>query len=1703
MLGRIKRSCFALCLSSLAFATPTNAAVEVHSSDRYFQVSGQPVFFLGHYAWASMVPGTYIDHPSTYKKMIDDAAEYGLNYIRISLSVNRFDSSTSPSSYDGQRSRTPFRYVDGKADLDLWDYTFWQGYNEILEYAESRNIVVHVAVFDGVDMRAGPQAYRWTNSYWNVDNQSQSFFGDLDYNNNGSADQQGEFYQHEGFNSSSANGSNAQRLGYYQKRMIERAVNQASAYDNVFFEIGNELFGGYTAWNDAVIDYFNNFSDRPVTINQGESDWAVTDNSSGWAQHLPSDTALDIKEELESIIGKGHPAWMDPDGGELMYFMPEENRKAAWYSLTGGAAGYGGFNRTYMENNNQGEATLLKYYQYLTSFLSRTQVPFWDMLPAQDDISNPEVNNLLAQPGEHYLAFVATDGTVTLNLEAGTYDVVGYNTLTGTFVQEDQITADGATRLIRPQSLSEDWVVYLAKTTGQANVAPTVTLSAPNSGAEYLLGDTLAVTAEASDSDGDVVSVEFYDGEELISTLVSPPYTFDWQASVLGSHSFTAVAYDDDGDSTSSGQVSVLVVAPNEPPEVSLTAPSGGSLYTVGESITVTASASDSDGSVTKVEFYNGATMLASDNSAPYSYTWSDAPEGTHGLVAIAYDDESATTSTSTRNVTVEAENLAPTVNLTGPGNGSLYTVGDSVSISATADDEDGSVEQVGFYVNDTLVATDTSAPYAYLWATTEPGSYGIKAVAYDNDGARKYTSTRTITVEAENLPPIASLTSPTNGSVYTVGEPIEISASATDSDGEVTKVEFFNGLTLIGTDTSAPYSMTWTSASVGSHSVIAVAYDDDDATGTTSSHEITVEAENVAPTVSLTGPANGAVFTLGTGITLLANAADSDGSVAKVEFYSGSTLLGTDTSAPYTFVWSDAEVGTYNLTAVAYDNDDASTTSNARSVTVEAENVPPTVSLTGPANGSVYIIGDAINFGANAADTDGSVTKVEFYNGATLLATDTSAPYSYVWSASDIGSYTLTAVAYDNDGASATSAARSITVEGENLPPTVTLTTPANNALYTVGESISLAATSADTDGTVTKVEFYQGSTLLGTDSSAPYSYSWTGAAAGSYNLSAVAYDNDGATGNSNSRTIRVEAENVAPNVVVTSPAANSVFSLGESLEFNVSAEDTDGSITSVEFYADDILLGTETTPPFSLTIPTESAGSYNLRAVAYDNDGAVANSQSVPVQVVVPVNNLPTVAITAPADNSQFYTLSTVVFTAEASDSDGTVTRVDYYAGNRLIFSATEAPYEFEAVNPPVGVYDITAVAYDNAGGSSVSDIVTVSIIEFVNIAPTITITAPATDSLFMAGDLISFQVDAADEDGSVVQVEYYDGDTLLDTITEAPFDFDWVGATNGTHQITAVATDDSDAVTTSDPVTLVVDSPNEAPVVALVNPAANAEFTEGETISLQANATDSDGSVTQVEFYDGATLLGSDSSAPFTLNWSNASVGSHSLTAVAIDDDGASTTSSAISISVEAVNVAPSLTVTSPGTGQVFTEGDIINISVIASDVDGNISAVEFYDGATLLAVDTSAPYQYSWSSAGVGSHAIMAVAYDNDDASTSVTRMITVEALVAEDTTPPTAPSNLSATDIGTSTVTLGWQPSTDAESGIAGYRVYRDGYLLGMTTSLSYTDEGLQDETRYYYSVTAIDGSTNANESSADTIRIETERGRSCWLFWCW
>jgi hypothetical protein len=106
-------------------------------------------------------------------------------------------------------------------------------------------------------------------------------------------------------------------------------------------------------------------------------------------------------------------------------------------------------------------------------------------------------------------------------------------------------------------------------------------------------------------------------------------------------------------------------------------------------------------------------------------------------------------------------------------------------------------------------------------------------------------------------------------------------------------------------------------------------------------------------------------------------------------------------------------------------------------------DNIPPSVSLTGPSGGSSFSPGSSIALTATASDSDGTVVKVEFYQNFSKIGESTSAPYAATWNNAPTGNFVLTALAYDDAGYAVRSAGVPVAVVSPPTPPTPTPSTP------------------------------------------------------------------------------------------------------------------------------------------------------------------------------------------------------------------------------------------------------------------------------------------------------------------------------------------------------------------------------------------------------------------------------------------------------------------------------------------------------------------------------------------------------------------------------------------------------------------------------------------------------------------------------------
>ncbi|MEO1652645.1 MAG: Ig-like domain-containing protein, partial [Bacteroidota bacterium] len=432
--------------------------------------------------------------------------------------------------------------------------------------------------------------------------------------------------------------------------------------------------------------------------------------------------------------------------------------------------------------------------------------------------------------------------------------------------------------------------------------------------------------------------------------------------------------------------------------------------------------------------------------------------------------------------------NLPPVVNITSPSNGASFDLGTKVSLSANISDTDGSVANAQLLLDNNLVRQINQAPFQWgignndaVLGNLSLGNHTLSVVATDDDGATSTKSVSIVVVDpnAVNPPPVISFVDIEEGDTFPVGTSLTVEAAVSDPNGSVAFADLFLNGNFLRKERVTPYE--WglpgdardtelQNMAAGTYVLRVEAQDDE---GAQSVLEISIRIEdqaNQAPTVSITSPQDGANFVEGDNITVTVAANDSDGSISKVELFDGNQKLGEDSNAPYEFTFNNVSAGTLNLTARATDNDQAESTSAAVNLTIASPaNQPPTVSITSPQDGANFVEGDNITVTVSANDSDGSISKVELFDGNQKLGEDSNAPYEFTFNNVSAGTLNLTARATDDDQAESTSAAVNLTIASPaNQLPTVSITSPQDGANFVEGDNITVTVSANDSDGSI-----------------------------------------------------------------------------------------------------------------------------------------------------------------------------------------------------------------------------------------------------------------------------------------------------------------------------------------------------------------------------------------------------------------------------------------------------------------------------------------------------------------------------------------------------------------------------------------------------------------------------------------------------------
>ena len=761
----------------------------------------------------------------------------------------------------------------------------------------------------------------------------------------------------------------------------------------------------------------------------------------------------------------------------------------------------------------------------------------------------------------------------------------------------------------------------------------------------------------------------------------------------------------------------------------------------------------------------------------------------------------------------------------------------------------------------------------------------------------------------------------------------------------------------------------------------------------------------NALPTVSISAPANGTTMAPGNSLNLTAIATDSNGTISRVEFWANGVKLGQDTSAPYTISWTPLLVGTYAIVAIAVDNVGGMTASTAVNLNVSApittaimqrgvlgyagvsdtflNSVAPTAPFGASTplylNGGTYtpLVRFAVFQSEGGPVPNGAViqsAKLELYKqsydytlqlnallkpwvesqatwqvsqtgvawsvaGAAGSGTDyvaapdvvTAGSFNPGWMAFDVTSrmrqwsngigtnfgwrmaenpaMPVNSIVFNSSEHTTDTTLRpKLTVvyapPTGNAPPTVAIATPPNGASIALGASFALTANASDVDGTVALVEYFANGGKVGQAATAPYSLTWVPAAAGSYVLTARATDNLGAMTTSAPITVTVTGSgNAPPTVAIATPPNGASIALGASFALTANAGDVDGTVALVEYFVNGGKVGQAATAPYSLTWVPAAAGSYVLTARATDNLGAMTTSAPI------------TVSVTSGSGTT------TAVMQRGLSGYAGVV---DTFLDNYLRTTVRGG------MNPlyvdPANYRPLLRFAIFQSEGGPVPNGATIQSAKLelykqyyddtfrLNALLKPWVESQATWMLSQTGN--AWSVAGAAGSGT-------DFDATVDAQVAGGFNPGWVtfdvtprvqlwangSATNygwrmaqtsaGYNSKTFNSSEYVTDTTLRPKLTVVYAAPpaNAPPTVAIATPPGGASITLGASFALTANAGDVDGTVTLVEYFANGGKVGQATTAPYSVTWVPAAVGSYVLTARATDNLGAMTTSSPI--------------------------------------------------------------------------------------------------------------------------------------------------------------------------------------------------------------
>ena len=750
--------------------------------------------------------------------------------------------------------------------------------------------------------------------------------------------------------------------------------------------------------------------------------------------------------------------------------------------------------------------------------------------------------------------------------------------------------------------------------------------------------------------------------------------------------------------------------------------------------------------------------------------------------------------------------------------------------------------------------------------------------------------------------------------------------------------------------------------------------------------------------------------------------------------------------------------------------------------VPADQDSIPPTLTITFPADQSV--LSDTVTISAYAFDNV-ELDTVTIYLNDSVIHQSKDGPYEYSWITQNYAEdeyHTIRAKAQDLSGnVNYTNTIQVMIDNQDNVNPTGTLIFPFTG--QTLTEEVTIIVEASDNDG-VSSVTIYIDGDTVSTLTAPPYTYTWNTINEVDdiiYTIHAHVHDNSGnqiTLGPINVLIDNYEADdNIAPTGTITHPPSASTVS--GTIDIQVNAYDN-VQMGFVDFIIDGSAVAKDSIPPYIYTWNTLEEMEDTDHIINVNLTDSAGNETSL-FPVTVYVNNIvepdvtpPTIVLYDPAANQ---TVSgTVPFLTIATDNVG-INRVEFYHDYVLEHTATSYPYSYEWNSTAMeddSEHIWHAKAFDTSENEAQTQPIAIYVDNEDNIPPTGFILYPYAGQTLSG--VVQIQVSASDNTG-IAQVEFFIDGLLAVSDSQEPFNYDWdtaFSAEDEDHVISVTITDLGGNAVDLAPIAVTVnndDTPENditPPVVAILTPLSSQ--TVSDSVLISGFATDNV-AIEQVQFFVDDELVSTLTDTPYNTLWNTydlANYSEHIIQMIAQDPTGNESAAQPVFVTVENEY-----------------EGEIDNFTLSVSEGSISLSwaapydAVSFkiYRDAVFLVETSDQTYddtidggiQYCYTISAVNS---VAIEGPQSDEQCGVPLL--------------PVPGSFSST-VNYGNVELIWSAVENA----MGYTVYRDDSEIWSGASVSYTDEDVNYNTTYMYTITAYDFQ-GTNGTISDPITVTTQ-----------